>query len=105
MLLEEYFKPHQEEITKVDDKHGTENILPKAEISKKKFISTFSSEGFRTNSIFPEKEKLELSHSRAPLMIYKYRPPVPDEKSAHERDPLVNSAQKFCPNRHSQDDV
>jgi len=35
MLLEEYFKPHQEEITKVDDKHGTENILPKAEISKK----------------------------------------------------------------------
>jgi len=32
MLSEEYFKPHQEEITKVDDKHGTENILPKAEI-------------------------------------------------------------------------
>jgi len=27
-------QPHQEEITKVDDKHGRENILLKAQISK-----------------------------------------------------------------------
>jgi hypothetical protein len=31
-------QPHQEEITKVDDEHGTENILPKAEICIKKFL-------------------------------------------------------------------
>jgi hypothetical protein len=54
-------RPHQEEITKVDDKHGTENILPKAEICI----------------------KLELSHKMAPLMIYKYSP-TPDEEKAHK---------------------
>ena len=76
-------RPHQEEITKVDDKHGAENILPKAEICIKKFlVSTFQVKPLNKSPISLT-EKLELSHKMAPLMIYKYSP-APDEEKAHK---------------------
>ena len=50
-------RPHQEEITKVDDKHGAENILPKAEICIKKFlVSHLSSEAFEQIPYFLNRE-------------------------------------------------
>jgi len=92
MLLEEYFKPHQEEITKVDDKHGTENILPKAEILKNSH-PPFQVKPLEQIPYFLKKEKLELSHNRAPLMIYKYRP-APDEKKRTRERPTCEFSTK-----------
>ena len=95
-------RPHQEEITKVDDKHGAENILPKAEICIKKFLVSTVQVKPLDKSPISLTEKLELSHKMAPLMIYRRQMKKKRTRVLRERP---NSAQKFCPNRHSQDDT